>query len=129
VNWRRTHWIVGTATLAVFLLTGAYMRWIRVPPVPQLDDVTRAVYRSRHLYILLSAVVNLTFALAPSATQFARRIVSVIVLAAPALFLAAFAIEPAQGIHGGALLSHIALYLLFGAAVILVYVGSRVARD
>ena len=124
MNWRRAHWIVGTATLVVFLLSGAYMRWVRTPPVPQLDDVTRAVYRSRHLFILLSAVVNLAFALAPSAKQRARQFVSVLVLVAPASFLAAFAVEPAQGIHGGPF-SQIALYLLFAVAVILV----RVARN
>jgi hypothetical protein len=121
MNWRRAHWIVGTATLVVFLVTGAYMRWIRVPPVPQLDDVTRAVYRSRHLFILLSAVLNLALALAPSAKQRTRQIVSGLALVAPVLFLAAFVIEPSQGIHG-APFSHIALYLLFTAAVILVRV-------
>jgi hypothetical protein len=122
MNWRRTHWITGTATLAIFLLTGAYMRWIRVPPVPQSDDVTRAVYRSRHLFILLSAALNLAFALAPAVTQRARQLVSILVLVAPALFLAAFIVEPAQGIYG-APFSQIALYLLFAAAVILVRVG------
>jgi len=43
---------------------------------------------------------------------------------AAVLFVAAFAVEPAQGIHGGPF-SQIALYLLFAAAVILI----RVARD
>jgi hypothetical protein len=124
MNWRRAHLIVGTATLVIFLLTGAYMRWIRVPPVSQLDDVTRAVYRSRHLFILLSAMLNLALALAPSSTQRARQLVSILVLVAPVLFLAAFIVEPAQGIHG-APFSQIALYLLFAAAVILV----RVARN
>ena len=122
MNWQRAHWITGTATLAVFLLTGAYMRWIRVPAVPQLDDVTRAVYRSRHLFILLSAGLNLALALAPSANQRARQVVSGIVIASPVLFLTAFIVEPAQGIHG-APFSQIALYLLFAAAVILVRVG------
>lgn len=84
----------------------------------------RAVYRSRHLFILLSAVVNLALALAPAATQRARQLVSVLVLVAPALFLAGFAVEPARGIHG-APFSQIALYLLFAAALILV----RVARS
>ena len=128
MNWRRAHWIIGTSTLVVFLLTGAYMRWIRVPPVPQLEDATRAVYRSRHLFILLSAVLNLAFALAPSAKQRAQQVVSVLVFIAPALFLAAFIVEPAQGIHGGPF-SQIALYLLFAAGVILVYAGVRVARN
>jgi len=122
MNWQRAHWITGTATLVIFLLTGAYMRWIRVPAVPQLDDVTRAVYRSRHLFILLSAGLNLALALAPSANQRARQVVSGIVIASPALFLTAFIVEPAQGIHG-APFSQIALYLLFAAAVILVRVG------
>lgn len=76
------------------------MRWVRTPPVPQSDDVTRAVYRSRHLFILLSAVVNLAFALAPSAKQRSRQVVSTLVLVAPVLFVAAFAVEPARGIHG-----------------------------
>ena len=124
MNWRRAHWIVGTATLVIFLLTGAYMRWVRVPPVPQLDDVTRAVYRSRHLFILLSAVVNLALATAPAATKRLRQLVSVIALVAPALLLAAFIVEPARGIHG-APLSQMALYLLFAAAVILV----RIAKN
>jgi len=122
MNWQRAHWITGTATLVVFLLTGAYMRWIRVPAVPNLDDVTRAVYRSRHLFILLSAGLNLALALAPSANQRARQVVSGIVIASPVLFLTAFIVEPAQGIHG-APFSQIALYLLFAAAVILVRVG------
>jgi hypothetical protein len=117
MSWQRAHWIVGNSTLVIFLLTGAYMRWIR--EVPKLDDVTRAVYRSRHLFILLSAVVNLALA----STQTPRRLVSVAALIAPALFLTAFVVEPAQGIHG-APFSQIALYMLFAAAVILV----RVAR-
>jgi len=124
MNWQRAHWMIGTATLVVFLLTRAYMRSIRVPPVPQLDDVTRAVYRSRHLFILLSALLNLALALAPSAQRRSRQIVSALVLATPVLFLTAFIVEPAQGIHG-APFSQIALYLLFGAAVILSRIGQR----
>ena len=126
MNWQRAHWITGTATLVIFLLTGAYMRWIR--EVPNLDDVTRAVYRSRHLFILLSAGLNLALALAPSSKQRARQIVSALVLAAPVLFLTAFIFEPTQGIHG-APFSQIALYLLFGAAVALVWSGVRVGRS
>ena len=122
MNWRRVHWITGIATLVVFLLSGAYMRWIR--EVPQLDDVTRAVYRSRHLFILLAAVLNLALAMAPPVKQRAAQAVSALALASPVLFVAAFAVEPAQGIHG-APFSQIALYLLFAAAVIL----ARIARS
>ena len=122
MNWRRVHWITGIATLMVFLLSGAYMRWIR--EVPQLDDVTRAVYRSRHLFILLAAVLNLALAMPPSAKQRTAQVVSALALASPVLFVTAFAVEPAQGIHG-APFSQIALYLLFAAAVIL----ARIAKS
>ena len=92
------------------------MRWIR--EVPRLDDLTRAVYRSRHLFILLAAVLNLALAMAPSAKQRTAHVVSALVLASPVLFVAGFVVEPAQGIHG-APYSQIALYMLFAAAVIL----------
>jgi hypothetical protein len=118
VNWQRAHWIAGITTLAVFPLTGAYMRWIA--GVPELDDVTRAVFRSRHLFLLLAALINLALALAPRTP----RLISLAALAAPALFLVAFAIEPPRGIEGGPF-SQIAMYLLFLAGVALAWQGRR----
>jgi hypothetical protein len=118
MNWQRAHWIAGIVTLVVFPLTGAYMRWIA--GVPELDDVTRAVFRSRHLILLLAAVINLALALAPRT----HKLASLAALVAPALFLVAFAVEPPQGIEGGPL-SQVAMYLLFLAGVALAWQGRR----
>jgi hypothetical protein len=57
MNWQRAHWAVGTATLIVFPLAGAYMRY--VAHVPDLSDARRLVYRSRFLFLLLIAVTNM----------------------------------------------------------------------
>ena len=118
MTWARAHWLAGTVTLVLFALSGAYMRW--VARVPELADLTRSVYRSRHLFILLAAVANL--AMAGSARP--RRVASVPLLIAPVFLLVAFWTEPAQGIDAGPW-SQIGLYLLFGAAVALVLAKPR----
>lgn len=93
------------------------MRWIHTPPMDQLGDATRAVYRSRHLFIMLGALANL--ALGNSTGTGLDRVISVLVLGAPALLIAGFFTEPEHGIYGGPW-SQIGLYLLFAAAALLV---------
>ncbi|MEP6962117.1 MAG: hypothetical protein ABI995_08565 [Acidobacteriota bacterium] len=116
---QRAHRWVGTITLVIFLLTGAYMRWIHAPPLGQLPDATRAVFRSRHLYIMLGALANL--ALARSLPLKAvDRVISILVLAAPVFLLAGFAIEPENGFHPDAHWAALGLYALFAAAALLV---------
>jgi hypothetical protein len=127
-GWRRAHWLVGAVTLALFLATGAYMRWLRTPPVAETDDVQRAVYRSRHLFLLLAAVVNLAIAAAPrEGAGKVRKTAMLMTLAAPALFLAAFIVEPPRGIQP-AIFAGPALYLLFIAAVLFLALGWRSLR-
>jgi len=54
----RTHLLVGLAGLAAFLLTGQYMdRWLS--HLDGMPDGPRALYRSGHIYILFSALLNL----------------------------------------------------------------------
>lgn len=99
MNWQRTHWVVGTITLILFLLAGAYMRFIAV--VPQLADAPRLVYRSRFLFLLLIAVANLTLShVQPK--RFLDRTASWIILIAPAPMIVAFFIEPTRGVHSSA---------------------------
>jgi hypothetical protein len=125
MNRQRAHWYVGTLTLLAFLLSGAYMRWII--HVPALSDIERSLYRSRHLFILLSALANL--ALAKSSTDRLSthtwanrrdRFVSISVLITPPLLLIAFLTEPEQPFAAPHGWSHAALYLLFAAAALLV---------
>ena len=117
MNWPRTHWWVGTITLVLFLLSGAYMRWI--VHVPELQDITRAVYRSRHLFVLLAALANLALSAGPQPLRRVQRVISTLVMLAPVLLLTAFLVEPEQGIVA-APWSQLGLYLLFGASALLV---------
>jgi len=98
------------------------MRW--VAHVPQLQDVIRAVYRSRHLFVLLAALANLALSTGPQPIRRVQRVISTLVLIAPVLLLTAFWVEPAQGIVA-APWSQLGLYLLFGASALLVISGSR----
>ena len=117
MNWPRAHWWVGTLTLALFLLSGAYMRW--VAHVPQLQDLTRSVYRSRHLFILLAALVNLAMSTGHPPARRVQRVISTLMLIAPMLLLTAFWVEPGEGIEAGPW-SQYGLFMLFGAAALLV---------
>ena len=124
-RWRRAHWWVGTATLVLFLASGAYMRWLRAPPVRDLSDVERAVYRSRHLFLLLAALVNLAMSTAlAETTGKTRRTAGALALAAPVLLVAAFLVEPQRGIQE-TIFAGPALYLLSLATVLLVILGWR----
>ena len=92
------HIVVGAFVLLAFLLTGQYMDYLDVRS-GALGDATRMMFRSRHIYILLSGLVNLAVG-----TYFVRRAGgwrrtlqttgSILVLAAPLLLLAAFFTEP-----------------------------------
>jgi len=115
------HWVAGAITLALFLTSGAYMRWLRTPPVGQLDHATRAVYRSRHLFLLFSAVLNLAVAGVPRLRR-TRKLVAGALLVTPLLFVVAFFVEPARGIQAASW-SRPAFYVLFGAAIILLLAG------
>lgn len=126
---RRIHWFIGIAAAISFLLTGAYMRWAHEPPVEQLDDLSRAVYRSRHIFILLVALANLARAVSPTPSTTvkvggASLLASAILCLAPVLLTAAFFVEPPLGVSGRSF-STPALYSLFVAAVILALQGRR----
>lgn len=112
---RRAHLWSGILWLAVFLGTGAYMRYYRTPPVDQLADVTRAIYRSRHLFILGGALANLALS-----TAEVTRVISTLVLIAPPFLFAAFITDPEQGIHASAPWLPLGQYSLFAAAALLV---------
>jgi hypothetical protein len=99
----------------MFPATGAYM--LRMAHVPELGDTTRLVFRSRHLYFMLSGVVNLAMAAAVGG-GFSHRGASVLVLAAPFLFGVAFFVDPARGLHSSQTF-RFAMYGLLGAGILL----------
>ncbi len=94
VNARRTHLVVGVVALVAFLMTGIVMR-THEPPLSELGLGTRLLFRSRHIYLMWSASLNVVFGLylAPSmrrAPRLLQRIGSALVLASPVLLVFAF---------------------------------------
>ena len=96
------HTVVGALVLIAFLLTGQYMDYLDVRS-GRLGEATRMMYRSRHIYLLLAGLVNVGVG-----AYFVRRaggwrkalqtVGSILIIAAPALMLAAFFSE--AGIPG-----------------------------
>jgi hypothetical protein len=121
INWARAHWIVGTVALVLFPLAGLYMR--EVAGVPRLSDAPRLVFRSRFLFLLLIAVMNLELSGAKPA-GWAQRIASLIILAAPVPLIAAFFLDPSRGISGSPWTTW-TMRGLFAAGVLLAVVNRK----
>src|ERR1700722_8560881 len=98
---RRLHLVAGVGAVVVFLITGQLMLH-HTPPLATLGDSARLMFRSRHLYILSAALVNLMLGLYLERHGWGwRRVVqtagSAALLASPVLLVVAFAVEPGRG--------------------------------
>jgi hypothetical protein len=93
---KRFHLIIGLVVIVVFLLTGQYMEYVHNRILP---DGTRMLYRSRHIYLLLSGLLNLILGIyfVPQPRGW-RRILQIIgtilIVLSPGLLLAGFFSEP-----------------------------------
>jgi len=118
---RRLHLSVGIAAVIAFLVTGQLMRH-HTPPMTALSDSVRLMYRSRHIYILAGGLVNLMLGLywrrCPGGLRSAvQSCGSVLLMAAPVLLVAAFAVEPDRGFREETPWSQTGLYALFGGSM------------
>jgi len=94
---RRVHLAAGFLLLAIFPLTGAYLR-LRVPHLMQQSDRLRFSMRGNHIYILLSSLIHLPLGayLRPGPTRWRGRlqtIGSILLLVSSVLVVAAFLYE------------------------------------
>jgi len=98
------HLIFGALLLVIFLLTGQYMDRFH-NHLAGVPDGVRMLYRSRHIYILLAALLNLTlgvyYCARPGRLRKGLQLTgSALVVFASALFVAAFVYEPTlTGLH------------------------------
>jgi hypothetical protein len=95
---KRLHSVIGLLGIVAFLGTGVFMR-LHQPGMVEMDGGTRMIYRSRHVYLLLSGLLNLSLGTycRASGRTWRRRLQSIgscLILAAPPLLLAAFVREP-----------------------------------
>jgi hypothetical protein len=115
MKWSRAHWLVGLLTLLLFPLAGVYMRYVAM--VPQLDGVTRMMFRSRFLLLLMAAVANLALS-SSQPKSLIQRVASAVILASPFPLIAAFFIDPGRGLQGS-LWSGVTMRALFAAGALL----------
>jgi hypothetical protein len=101
MSLRQVHRAVGLATVVVFLATGVFMHY-RYHHLQGMSEATRLLFRSTHIYLLFSGLLNLSLGLylVPAGGILARRLQqagSVLLLTGPLLLLAAFLREPFLG--------------------------------
>jgi len=87
-----------------------------------LSDSIRLMFRSRHIYILASGVVNLMVGLymrrqAMGWRGIVQMIGSGFLLASPILLILAFSVEPQRGFRAETWWSHAGLYALFAGCM------------
>ena len=100
IFFAKVHYLTGIAFFALFLLTGAYMLF-NFPELYAGREEVRMMYRATHIYILMSALINLmagSYLVNLKSTNFQslRKISSLLILVTPILFFIAFIYEPAD---------------------------------
>jgi hypothetical protein len=125
---KRFHLIFGFVVLVVFLLTGQYMdrfhEHLRYTP-----DGPRMLYRTRHIFILMSGLLHLGlgsyfFARAQTWRRALQMLGSLLITIAPVLFTIGFFYEPyLQGLH--APLSKIGVIIMAVGALLHVVSGAK----
>ena len=96
---KRLHLIIGITVVVIFLLTGQYMEYVHNR---QLPDGIRMLYRSRHIYLLLTGLINLAIGIyfnqwRPGWRRKLQTVGSLLIVLAPAPLLAGFFTEPNKG--------------------------------
>ena len=127
---RRLHLAVGLAGVIIFLATGAYIRATYVP-ITALDDRTRLLLRSRHIYILLASLLNLVLGsyyrpVTRAWPRRAQRLGSFLILLSPWLLVAAFFVQATASQMEGRLVPLAIVAALAGS--VLQWVGARTER-
>ena len=119
----RLHFWVGVLGLLAFLATGLYMHHV-LNHLDGMADGPRLLFRSAHIYLMLSATLNLVMGVyrVPTARRMhplLHYIVSTLILLSPWIMLAGFFIG-AQANTLSRPLIQIGLYTLFAVAIALI---------
>jgi hypothetical protein len=116
----RLHVAIGVSAVVLFLATGIYMRTHQTFLLP---DGVRLLYRSRHIYLLLSALLNLLVGVhyrSGASGKVVRAIGSILVLIAPPLLFAAFFADTPR-----ALLTHLGIISIAAGSVLLAWANRK----
>lgn len=99
---KHLHLLIGTTGFIAFLATGFYMK-AGFPELYGDNEVAHAMYRANHIYLGLSALLNLTLGLyiqrhSQIVALHIQRLGSVLLLLATPVFLIAFINDTAEGL-------------------------------
>jgi len=118
---RKLHLTIGILTVVIFLITGQMMSHHQ-PPLRTLSDTERLMFRSRHLYILASGLVNLVLGLYLQTWVGWRgamqRFGSVLLISSPAFLILAFWHDPTVDLRSHLWRSTLGLFALFGGCML-----------
>jgi hypothetical protein len=125
---KKVHLIFGVCVVIAFLLTGQYMDK-HFHHLVDMPDAPRLLYRTRHIFILFSGLLNLGIGTYFTyRTEPWRRTVqllgSFLIFAASLLFVIAFFYEPSRG-DLRTPLSHYGMYAIAAGAVLHVISGVK----
>jgi hypothetical protein len=125
---KRVHLIFGLAVVIVFLLTGQYMDK-HFHHLVGMPDAPRLLYRTRHIFILFSGLVNLGIgAYFSYRTETRQRVIqllgSLFIFTASFLFVIGFFYEPTRG-DLRTPLSHYGAYAIAAGVVLHVISGAK----
>src|SRR5438552_3595626 len=117
---RTIHLSIGGLAVVAFLLTGQYMQWVH-NHLQGMPDGPRLFYRSSHIYLLWSSLLNVLLGCYLTRPQqrflrHAQTVASVAVLVGPFLLCTSFFVE----LHNPALLrpvGQLAIFLAFGGVL------------
>jgi hypothetical protein len=131
VKMGRLHRAVGLLGVVAFLATGLYMRYFP-DGMTSIADGTRMMFRSRHVYFLLSSLLNLCLGtyIRPSTRAIRREAQvfgSLLILVGPPLLLTAFFQEPFRSQLGGPFATA-AVFGLFLGIVIHAFAGGCIGK-
>jgi hypothetical protein len=116
-GWALIHRYYGLIIIVVFLGTGQFMRHHH-PPMSDLADSMRVLFRSAHIYLLMSGLLNFAFGTSNIQKEnLASRIGSILIFIAPPLILAGFFLEsPLRQIDRP--ITAMGIYLVFAGSLI-----------
>ncbi|HWN98078.1 MAG TPA: hypothetical protein VNS63_02305 [Blastocatellia bacterium] len=127
---KRLNLTIGVLAVIVFLITGLYMRLSY--RMDEIEMGLRMLLRSRHIYILLSGLMNVGVGLyctyhAKGWRRILQRLGSVLIAASPLLLVAAFFYESKLQTPDTPL-SRYGLFTIFGGAMLHLIAGLRRAE-
>ncbi len=116
VNLRLIHHLTGIITILAFFISGAYMISV-FPEIYKSNEIVRYLFRSSHIYILFSSLLNLGLAgyVTLSEIKWRRRFQitgSALIVPATIMLIAAFFYEPGNTMVNRPL-TMLAIVLLF----------------